>query len=341
MKPESSGYCSACRRRLFEGKRVSPILPFSRPEYNSYRISHAGRISISGVQSKYSLKLSGTKLELTEHDGEYILKPYVPGDLKNMHAMPANEHITMQLAQQVFKIETAENALVFFPDEDTPAYLTRRFDVLHGRKRLQQEDFAQVAQISEETHGVHYKYDFSYEKLASVMKQHVSAYAIEVEKYFKLVLFNYLVHNGDAHLKNFSLYSKPDSGTYLLTPAYDLINTRIHLPHETALALDLFENDYETESFKVNGFFARDDFEELGARIGITARRRSRIIDEMIEMQPGMYSLLENSYLDAPQKSAYREMLADRVRALQYSFNMNNHKNLPSSSTERENQKNL
>jgi serine/threonine-protein kinase HipA len=28
--------------------------------------------------------------------------------------MPANEHLTMQIARQVYGIETAENALIFF-----------------------------------------------------------------------------------------------------------------------------------------------------------------------------------------------------------------------------------
>ena len=35
--------------------------------------------------------------------------------------MPANEHLTMQIARQVYGIETAENALIFFND-GTPAY---------------------------------------------------------------------------------------------------------------------------------------------------------------------------------------------------------------------------
>ena len=35
---------------------------------------------------------------------------------------------------------------------------------------------------------------------------------------------------------------------------------RPDFPNETALALDLFEADFETESYKANGFYARDDF---------------------------------------------------------------------------------
>jgi serine/threonine-protein kinase HipA len=320
LKPGYHAFCGPCRKRLFGGKRVSPILPFSRPEYNHRRLSHAGRISISGVQSKYSLKLQGTKLELTETGGEYILKPFVPGEFENMAAMPANEHVTMQMAQQIIGLNIAENALVFFSDDNAPAYLTKRFDVMPNGSRLLQEDFAQIAGVSEETRGKNYKYDFSYEKIAAIMKDHVSAYAIEVEKFFKLVTCNFLMHNGDAHLKNFSLYRDPALQTYIMTPAYDLLNTRLHLPDESALALDLFESDFETESYKVNGFYARDDFFEFGTRIGIPPQRVNRFLDEIAGLETGMGALLEMSYLDGSLKMRYKELIRERIGALGYSY---------------------
>jgi serine/threonine-protein kinase HipA len=44
---------------------------------------------------------------------------------------PANEHLTMQIAAQVYQIQTAENGMVFFRN-DEPAYLTKRFDIGEG-----------------------------------------------------------------------------------------------------------------------------------------------------------------------------------------------------------------
>jgi serine/threonine-protein kinase HipA len=320
LKPGYTEFCNLCRKKLFGGEKVSPILPFSRPEYNHRRVEHGDRISISGVQSKYSLKLQGTVLELTETGGEYILKPFVPGELENMSSMPANEHITMQMARRIFGLDIAENALVFFSDYKTPAYLTKRFDVLANGTKIQQEDFAQISQVSEETKGKNYKYDFSYEKIAALMKENVSAYSVEVEKFFKLIVFNYLVHNGDAHLKNFSLYRHPALNAYILTPAYDLLNTRLHLPNETALALDLFEADFETESYKANGFYARDDFFEFGERIQISESRLNRFLDEMADRESDMCAMLDISYLEDPLKARYKEMIKERIRALKYSY---------------------
>ena len=44
--------------------------------------------------------------------------------------VPANEHLTMQIAKQVFKLKVAENALIFFQNGE-PAHLTKRFDIIH------------------------------------------------------------------------------------------------------------------------------------------------------------------------------------------------------------------
>jgi serine/threonine-protein kinase HipA len=294
LKPGFNEFCLLCRKSLFGGKRVSPILPFTRPFYNKRKREQVGRMSISGVQSKHSLKLTGTALELTDKGGEYILKPIPSAEFENLGAMPANEHVTMQIARQIFGISTAECAVVFFGDDFSPAFLTKRFDVLPDGTHLQQEDFAQIAQVSEASHGKNYKYDFSYEKIAAFMKNHVSAYTVEVEKFFKLVLYNYLVNNGDAHLKNFSLYREPSLNGYLLTPAYDLLNTRLHLANESSMALDLFESDFETDSFKANGFYAYDDFFEFGTRIGISSTRVERFIAESAGRAGQIDALLKN-----------------------------------------------
>lgn len=64
--------------------------------------------------------------------------------------------------------------------------------------------------------------------MADIIKQYVSASSVEVLKFFRLVIFNFLFSNGDAHAKNFSLLETP-SGDFILAPAYDLLNTRLHI----------------------------------------------------------------------------------------------------------------
>jgi serine/threonine-protein kinase HipA len=319
LAPGYKEFCPKCRKKLFNNKRVDPILPFSRPDYNRRKIEKKDHISISGVQTKHSLLLSENTLELTETGGNYILKPIPLAEFNNLDFMPANEHVTMQIARQVFKLNTADCALVFFSDT-TPAYLTKRFDVLPNGKN-QQEDFAQIAQATEENNGKNYKYDFSYEEIAALMQQHISAYAVDVEEFFRILVFNFLVNNGDAHLKNFSLYRDPILKTYRLTPAYDLLNTALHInDDEGTLALELFGGDYTTTSFDKNGFYAYDDFAEFGARIGINPLRVERIITSFSGHENDIAALLKRSFLSKPLQERYIALVQKRMKAITYSY---------------------
>ena len=65
--------------------------------------------------------------------------------------------------------------------------------------------------------------------------RYIGAYAIEAGKLFELFVFNYLVGNGDAHFRNFSLIEARGGG-YVLAPAYDLLCTGMHV-EDTPFAL--------------------------------------------------------------------------------------------------------
>ena len=319
----SHNLCLKCRRELFDKDRVSLDLDFDSPatEWNELLIENISHISISGVQIKYSIKRLSDKLVLTDWGGQYILKPSPIGPFKNLEQAPANEHLTMQIARQVFDINTAACAVVHFKDKRTLAYLTKRFDVKMDGSHYQQEDFAQLAQLNELNAGKNFKYDFSYEEAAELIQQHVATYQAELEQFFKLVLFNYLIGNGDAHLKNFSVY-RTEYGDYRLTPAYDLMNTKIHVPLDSDLALTkgLFKDDYETESFKSNAFFAYDDFYEFGIRIGISKKRTTGIIAKFLGSRPKVEGLIKNSFLSEETKELYLSLYKDKLKAIGYSF---------------------
>jgi serine/threonine-protein kinase HipA len=275
FKEGEKEYCIRCRRVLFEGKKVSSTLPFNSPykEPSDLFLDHTKKISISGVQVKYSLKLQENKLILTDTGGEYILKPIPTGQFKNLEQAPANEHLTMQIARQVYKFNVPGNAIIFFKD-GAPAYLVKRFDKDPAARlpdgkggKLQQEDFAQLGQMSSETHGINYKYDLSYEEIGDLIKQYISTYMIELEKFFRLVIFNYIFSNGDAHVKNFSAI-RTAQGDYVLTPVYDLLCTRIHSPVESDMALSLFKDGF-TEAYEAFGFYTYTDFHHFGKGLGI------------------------------------------------------------------------
>lgn len=320
-------FCGKCAGLLFDGRLVSPELPFSLAdlpsEYQQQLAETIKRTSISGAQFKAPMRLVGTTLAISKETGEleYILKPPPRGfDLRNTEAVPANEHLTMQLARQVFKLKVAPNALLRFADGTPAAYLTRRFDVT-SQGRLHQEDFAQIGGYNRATDGLNYKYDAaSYEQVAALIRRSVAAAPLALDEFFRLLLFNYLVGNGDAHLKNFSLYWLPERREYVLTPAYDLLNTSLHVEGENGLAMALFNDEFETPSFVANAFLAYDDFTEFGYRLGLPPSRVRRLLADSVGHEAAIEALLEKSFLPPDLRQRYVATLASRRQRLRYSL---------------------
>ena len=304
-----STYSPAALRLLFNGKKVNPILPYLPPmkdeAIQEQFIENRKRISISGVQEKLSLILDKNILHLTQkkEQGTYILKP-IPRDVKKTDMVPANEHLTMQIARQVYGIQTAENALIFFED-GTPAYITKRFDVKNDTTKWGKEDFATLAGKSKDNAGADFKYAYSYEALGLLFQKYVPAWKVELEKYLRLVVFNYAFSNGDAHLKNFSLLES-SAGDYRLSPAYDLLDTRIHVADtDFALSKGLFEDNFQSPEKKKSGHPSVKDFQELGRRLGLSAIRTDKIIQPFTEKQAEVVALIQRSFLNQAAKKAY------------------------------------
>ena len=315
-------YSPAAVKLLFDGNPVSHILPFRSPNNeeaeNEEYAKHVGRVSLSGVQPKAGLIIKGNQLvrPSEQERSRYILKP-APSSyaLLERKDCPANEHLSMQLASQVYHIETAPNALCFFSDGEQ-AYITRRFDVAPDGSKYQQEDFASLAGLTKAHGGSDYKYsNLSYEECAEIIGKYTTAPSVEILKFFRMVVFNYLILNDDAHLKNFSLINRGD-GEYHLSPAYDLINTSLHLYEPRIFALDkgLFrEGMHLTDTRTVT----RADFEEFGRRIGLATRLVKRELDNFATEQPLAKELINRSFLSDKLKKYYWQSYNYRRTTLQ------------------------
>ena len=327
LQSDFDTYSPNIRKSLFDGRRVPHILAFKHQDIRTTAFQGFGQsfrqLSISGVQEKYGLVLDGNTLRLPEPNEQthYILKP-IPPDLPNASEIPANEHLTMQIAKQVYGIPTAVNGLIFFADEE-PALLIKRFDFRPDGSKWRQEDFASLSGRTKQTAGFDYKYEGSYEDVAELIKQHLPTYRVETEKFFRLVLFNYLFSNGDAHLKNFSITETLD-GDFVLSPAYDLICTRLHLTDsDMALKDGLFSHDYETDSFTANAFYAFDDFLIFGSRIGIAEKRVRQQLILFQKDYEKVRALTQNSWLSDAAKATYLACYESRLQRLNYAFKMN------------------
>ena len=303
-------YSKTCLKRVFQAKAVYHILPYdspaSNPETDELFEQNRKRLSISGVQEKFSVILEKNKLRLI-NDGErgtYILKP-IPSAGKKPDQMPANEHLTMQIARQVYGIETAENALIFFKN-GTPAYITKRFDVKEDGTKLAQDDFASLAGRTPQTHGEHYKYLGNYLDLFQVMQKYLSTYKLEAPKLLKILIFNYLFSNGDAHFKNFSIL-ETSMGDYRLSPAYDLLNSHIHV-EDKDFALD----DGLLPKNRAHGKISVQ-FATLAESAGIIKKIFNAIMELMLSKSTSVEKMINASFLDETTKRNYLQSYQGRL----------------------------
>lgn len=306
-------YSNTSLRRVFNGRKVNHVLPYDSPASNEETdelfLENTKRMSISGVQEKFSVLLEKNKLRLINEgeQGTYILKP-IPNGSKNADQMPANEHLTMQIARQVYGIETAENALIYFKN-GAPAYITKRFDVKEDGTKRAQDDFASLAGRTPQTHGEHYKYLGSYLELFELLKTHVPTYKIESPKLFRLILFNYLFSNGDAHFKNFSLLETP-MGDYRLSPAYDLLNSRIHIADKD-FALDDGLLPKNMAKGKVT-----EQFYILAEKAQISESQVNGVFEQLTSAQKKVTELIDASFLNERTKRNYLQAYQTRLKKL-------------------------
>ena len=278
-------------------------------------LSVTRRQSISGVQQKTQLLRQRGRFVPVESGGDYILKPAPRNTPARLAAdIPANEALTMDIAHDIFKINVAEHELVQLADGEL-AYLTKRFDSRNGVK-LHQEDFCQLSNRSPATHGTDYKYDGSYEELAELIRRFCPSATIECPKVFFIILFNYVFANGDAHLKNFSLFQSPQ-GDYILTPAYDLLNTAIHFPNDpSAAALDFFADGHFTSRYEDLGFYSSADFIELGRCFGVGEAEVRRMLAVFPAKSDKVEGAIADSLLSDDAKGRYLTLFRDRLRAI-------------------------
>ena len=315
-----SSYCTSCLKTLFDGRKIKP-LDLDKTEFYEIKKQMTNRISLSGVQDKISLRYGDNNdLVPTNTDGRFILKP-IPKDhasATHLEDIVANEHLSMQISSQIFKIPTALNGLIEFKDGEL-AYITKRFDYSVSTTqteiiKLDQEDFASVLQYTQDSAGDDYKYESSYEECANGLEKTVAASIPALEDFYKRVILNYLIGNADAHLKNFSLIRELNRTDYSLSPNYDLLYTRFHLPDESGImGLDLFK-EYESEAFGAMGYYTLQDFEEFAEIIGISDRRVIKIFDDILKHTDKVEELITKSFLSDNAKEEYKKNYNNRLK---------------------------
>lgn len=293
---ENIDYHAECLESLF-GTQTLPLLDIELSKMMGLAAEMAGKMSISGVQEKVSLRLSDDKsrFEIAPTGGRYILKP----EPSRFAFVPQNEHLTMRLAELV-GIEVPPFGLVELKDKAI-AYIIKRFDRLDNGTKLQVEDFCQL-----DEKPIRDKYQGSGELCVRILRKYASEPLIEIRKLLKVLLFSWWASNGDQHLKNFSLI-RTTEGRWRLTPAYDLICTRLPIPSDRDLAMPICGK-------KSN--LAKQHWLDFAEYAGIPERAAARLLQEQIDAIEPSLSFIEASFLPDDQKSQYQEIVQRNTQLL-------------------------
>lgn len=183
---------------------------------------------VSGVQPKVLLnalndtgQLSTGRSALQQQD--FIIKTFD----EEFPLLTVNEYVCMEAARAC-GLGPAQCWL----SDDLNAFVTERFDKPDG-KPLGIEDFTVLMGKRGDA-----KYQSSYEMLMKATQLFTQS-DIELNRMYRYIVFNCLIGNGDAHLKNFSLQYDESRQNITLTPPYDITHTLIYETIDNKMALKL------------------------------------------------------------------------------------------------------
>lgn len=284
---------AVCLKRLF-GTSHQPAIVLDPNNLYLFGQQMAGRVSISGVQSKVSLGWHQKTLRVRAEHSEFILKP----QSRAFPQLPENEHVSLRLAG-LSKVEVATHGLVRLSDESL-ALVSRRFDRAEGGRRIAMEDFCQLAGKLPRD-----KYDGSAELCARLVRQFSAEPGVDMLKLFRQILFSWWIGNGDLHLKNLSLLTS-ERGRPRLSPAYDLLSTSVVIP-EDVLALPVGGKKSNLD---------RKHWLEFAAYCGLQARLVEREIDALRAACAKADEQLGAGFLRDDLRQRFRDVIAERTGSL-------------------------
>ncbi len=249
-------------------------------------------------------------------DGEWILRP-VPtvSGVRYVEDIPANRHLMMQIATQVFGLDTAPSGMIHFKD-GVPAYITRRFDVQNGTrqkyKNLCTLSGLDLDRCENPAGGI------SYLAIARLIKRHLPAAAIELEKFFNQLVFNFVICNTETYGNRFAFLQR-ESGDFGLAPAHGLISTVLHYDARPMLPMPLFETESSGED-RAEIRYTRGDFLAFARQIGLKEALASRFLESFSEKKDAVFNLVERSFMSSAAQKIFKRYYLDRLYDISETF---------------------
>ncbi|MCG2726617.1 MAG: HipA domain-containing protein [Elusimicrobia bacterium] len=288
-------YHKKCLRNLF-GVIWVPSIDFGIADLPAQVSKNAGKMSISGVQIKASIKLNleNKKLEVASKDGTHILKP----EPNEYPELPQNENLCMNMAKAL-KMNVPPHSL-FRMSDGKFCYLIKRFDRLDGDK-IHNEDMAQILNFSTDA-----KYSGSLEAVGNVIKATSANSYLDLFDFFQRIIFNFTIGNGDMHLKNWSMLT-PESGLNSIAPCYDFVSSKIYLPNEEESSLSLLGKKNKLK---------RKDFEDFAEYLDLDSKVAKNAMNSITEFKPTFLLMIKNSLLSSTYQKQLAEIILERIERL-------------------------
>ncbi len=175
------------------------------------------RSGISGVQPKLLLSAHNKTTMKFEH---FIVKSFE----KNYPNLALNEYFCMCAIKNA-GLQTPD----FYLSNDNSMFIMKRFDVKDDGSYLGFEDMCVLTARQTEQ-----KYDGSYEEVTRVIKDVIAPQnrRRSLKIFFKAIVMNHLLQNGDGHLKNYGILYENDYTDSYLAPIYDVITTTVYIKND-------------------------------------------------------------------------------------------------------------
>ena len=236
---------------------------------------------------KSHLSLTGASGKVGLYYSENENAWYLPKGLAPSTHIVKQSHIRLDgiVTNEKLALMTAARCGIMIPysfiintgsgEENEVLFATRRYDrvissageVISGLPRplrLHQEDFAQAMGIP--AAEKYERNEAGYMRgMFDILRQYSADPIADQLKLWDIIVFNYLIGNTDAHIKNFSLLYSKNLRSIRLAPAYDIVSTAV------------YEQSTRDMAFSIGGVYSLEDidadaFQRAAKEIGMSNR---------------------------------------------------------------------
>jgi serine/threonine-protein kinase HipA len=151
--------------------------------------------------------------------------------------------------------------------------------------------------------GLNDKYKGSVEQIGRKLKEISSAPGYDLQLLFDRVVLNFILGNGDAHLKNYAILYK--DGDIRLAPAFYIVCSKLVIPDEQESALSINGNKNR---------LSREDFDKLAEYFNVPMKVRYKNFEGKLET---IKNIIRISQMNQEDQVKFFDIIKERLFRLE------------------------